>query len=43
MVGGVGRPDSRLVDDLARGVRTGDWPAAYAIGKHLSVDVTVSA
>lgn len=33
---------SPLVDDLARAVRTADWPAAYAIGEHLSVDVTVS-
>ena len=30
-----------LVEDLARAV-AGDWPAAYAIGERLSVDVTVA-
>jgi hypothetical protein len=34
---------SPLVDDLAGAVRGGDWPAAYAIGEHLSVDVAVCA
>jgi hypothetical protein len=33
---------SPLADDLARAVRTGDWRAAYAIGKHLSVDVAIA-
>lgn len=31
---------SPLVEDLARAARAGDWPAAYAIGEHLSVNVT---
>ena len=34
---------SPLVEDLARSVDVGDWPAAYAIGEYLSVDVTVAA
>jgi hypothetical protein len=34
---------SPLVEDLARAVHTGDWPAAHAIGEYLSVDVTVAA
>ena len=34
--------DSPLVDDLARAVRVGDWPAAYALGECLSVDVAVA-
>ena len=34
---------SPLVDDLARAVRAGDWPAAHAIAEYLSVDVTVAA
>ena len=34
---------SQLVEDLARAVHVGDWPAAYAIGEYLSVDVTVAA
>jgi hypothetical protein len=34
---------SPLVEDLGRAVHVGDWPAAYAIGEYLSVDVTVSA
>jgi hypothetical protein len=34
---------SPLVEDLAQAVRAGDWPAAYAIGDRLSVDVTVAA
>jgi len=34
---------SPLVEDLARAVRARDWPAAYAIGDRLSVDVTVAA
>jgi hypothetical protein len=33
---------SPLVDDLARAVRIGDWPAAYALGEYLSVDVAVA-
>jgi hypothetical protein len=35
--------DSPLVDDLARAVGAGDWPAALGIGDYLSVDVTVAA
>lgn len=31
---------SPLVEDLARAARAGDWPAAHAIGEHLSVHVT---
>ncbi len=34
---------SPLVEDLARAVHAGDWPAARAIGEYLSVDVTVTA
>jgi hypothetical protein len=34
---------SPLVDDLARTVDAGDWPAALGIGDYLSVDVTVAA
>lgn len=34
---------SPLADDLAHAVRGGDWPTAYAIGEHLSVDVAVCA
>ena len=34
---------SPLVEDLARAVHASDWPAAYAIGEYLSVDVTVAA
>ncbi|WP_353363286.1 hypothetical protein [Mycobacterium sp.] len=34
---------SPLVDDLARAVRAGDWPAALGIGDYLSVDVSVAA
>ena len=33
---------SPLIDDLARAVRAGDWPAAYAIGECLSLDVAVA-
>lgn len=33
---------SPLVDDLARAVRIGDWPTAYALGEYLSVDVAVA-
>jgi len=33
---------SPLVDDLARAVRIGDWPTAYAPGEYLSVDVAVA-
>ncbi len=35
--------DSPLVEDLAQAVRTGDWPAVYAVGEHLSVLVAVAA
>jgi hypothetical protein len=35
--------DSPLVEDLARAVRTGDWPAARAIGEYVSIDVTTAA
>ncbi len=35
--------DSPLVQDLARAVHAGDWPAAHAIGEYLSVEVTVAA
>lgn len=35
--------DSPLVEDLAQAVRTGDWPAVYAVGEHLSVFVAVAA
>jgi hypothetical protein len=34
---------SPLVEDLAKAVRARDWPAAYAIGDYLSVDVTAAA
>ena len=34
---------SPLVEDLARAVHAGDWPAAWAIGEYLSVDVAVAA
>ncbi len=34
---------SPMVDDLARAVRNGDWPLAYAVGEHLSVYVAVAA
>lgn len=33
---------SPLADDFACAVRAGDWPAAHAIGTHLSVNVTVA-
>jgi len=33
---------SPLVDDLARAVRVGDWPAAHALGECLSVEVAVA-
>jgi len=32
--------DSPLVEDLARAVEVGDWPAAYDLGERLSVEVT---
>ena len=35
--------DSPRVNDLARAVCSGDWPAAYVIGEHLSVDVAIAA
>jgi hypothetical protein len=33
---------SPLAEDLAHAVHAGDWPAAHAIGEHLSVDVTIA-
>jgi hypothetical protein len=33
---------SPLVDELAHAVQHRDWPAAYAIGNTLSVDVSVA-
>lgn len=35
--------DSPMVEDLARAVRVGNWPAARALEDLLSVDVTVAA
>ena len=35
--------DSPLVEDLAQAVRTGDWPAVYSVGEHLSGSVAVAA
>jgi len=35
--------DSPMVDELARAVRGGDWPAAHALEDLLSVDVAVAA
>jgi hypothetical protein len=34
---------SPLVDDLAGAVRVGDWPAAYALGECLSIEITVAS
>jgi hypothetical protein len=34
---------SPMVDDLARAVDAGDWPAAHSIGDFLSVEVTAVA
>jgi hypothetical protein len=34
---------SLLVDELARAVQERDWPAAYAIGETLSVDVAIAS
>ncbi len=34
---------SPLVDDLARAVRVGDWPAAHALSECLSVEVTIAS
>jgi hypothetical protein len=34
---------SPLVDDLVRTLSSGDWPAAYAIADHLSIDVSLAA
>jgi hypothetical protein len=31
-----------MAQGLARAVRSGDWPAVYAIDEHLSVHVTVA-
>jgi hypothetical protein len=33
---------SPLVEELARAACVGDWPAAYAVGEHLSVEVTIA-
>ncbi len=33
---------SPLVDDLARAVRFGDWPAAHALAECLSVEVAIA-
>ncbi|MFQ2875516.1 MULTISPECIES: hypothetical protein [unclassified Mycobacterium] len=35
--------ESPLVDDLARAAQAGDWAAVYAVGEHLSVEVTIAA
>ncbi len=35
--------NSPMVEDLARAVRNGDWPAAYAFGEHLAVHVAAAA
>jgi len=34
---------SPFAEDLARAACAGDWPAAYAIGDRLSIDVTIAA
>ena len=34
---------SQLSEDLARATCAGDWPAAYAVGDRLSIDVTIAA
>ena len=34
---------SPLVDDLARAVRAGNWPAAHNLADYLSVEVTMVA
>jgi hypothetical protein len=39
----LGAAHSPLVEDLARAVREGNWPAAHGISEYLSVDVSVSA
>jgi hypothetical protein len=33
---------SPLVNELARAVQDRDWPATYAIGETLSVDVAIA-
>ena len=33
---------STMTEDLAQAVRSSNWPAVYAIGEHLSVDVTIA-
>ena len=33
---------SSLINDLARAVYAGDWPAARGIGEYLSVDVSIA-
>ena len=33
---------SPMAEDLARAVRSGNWPAVFAISDHLSVDVTIA-
>jgi hypothetical protein len=32
-----------LAEDLARAACVGDWSAAYAVGKHLSVEIALAA
>ena len=34
---------SPLVNDLARAVRVGDWPATHALGECLSVEAAVAS
>jgi hypothetical protein len=34
---------SPLVDDLARAVRAGNWPAAHSLADYLSIDVSLAA
>ena len=34
---------SPLVDDLARAVRAGNWPAVHSLADYLSVEVTLAA
>jgi hypothetical protein len=35
--------ESPLVDDLAKAVRAGNWPAAHSIAEYLSVEVAFVA
>ena len=34
--------ESPLAEELARAACAGDWPGAYAVGEHLSVEVTLA-